>query len=858
MDDAAVLAWLERNPRSDRNHTLDHLDTCGSCLELVAELARTRDDHALRYILDDEIARGGMGRVIAATDRVLGRRVALKTVKTPLAELERRFAREMRITARLQHPGIVPIYDAGVLPSGEPFYAMRMMAGRTLDRAIAGATSLRERLALVPAVTAVANAIAYAHGHRVIHRDLKPQNVVLEPFGETVVIDWGVAKDLDSPDPEGSGPTVIDQLTIDGEIVGTLGYMAPEQLDGDPVDERADVYGLGGILYHVLTGVPPHKAAAGALRVEDIVAIEEHEPEVPAELAAIAKRALAADPAERYSSARELAADLERFQAGALVGAHRYSLRQLAWRWLSRHRAVVGVTAAAIAVLFALSLVGVERIVAERAIAEDARADAEQQRDAAEAVIDYMLHDLGKRLDALGKIELLSGVGGEIDTYYLRRAPRDRGDLVRRSSALGVLGDARLAGGDVGAALAAYRRSVEAALLAGEPDAQCRARQRAGEALLVRGDRAGAELELRVCEQIARDHLATAPRDASWNHHLAASLAELGAIARQRGYFDRARAMSEDAVRAAKLDTTPEGTRLWVKVMDDAGMLAFDRGDTVGAAAVYRDALARIRAAVEANPVDTDLRAMLVAITIQSGRVEQRRNDIDAAERQFGAARDLAQALVDRDPANKQWLHSLSSAQDYLGMLALEREHLDDALRYAKDSLATAERLAKLDPHNAQWARDVGTGQLRIAHVEHDMGHEDRARDAALVGVAMVEELAKSQPDNAEATRDLSVSLLLLGDIEIARKDLAAARTVLERSATLRRGQLVKQDAPRTRRELASILLVMSDLPMPAADHGRIIDELRELIAPLRALTKTDDDMRETVHEVDVELAKLK
>src|SRR5512139_3996100 len=152
------------------------------------------------YVTEREIARGGMGKIVAAEDRRLHRRVALKSLLDPAGEQITRFQREALITARLQHPGIVPVYEAGRWPSGAPFFAMKMVSGRPLDRVIGEARTLRDRLALLPRIAAAADAIAYAHNQRVIHRDLKPANVLIGDFGETVVIDWGLAKDLDASD----------------------------------------------------------------------------------------------------------------------------------------------------------------------------------------------------------------------------------------------------------------------------------------------------------------------------------------------------------------------------------------------------------------------------------------------------------------------------------------------------------------------------------------------------------------------------------------------------------------------------------------------------------------------------------
>jgi len=195
-----------------------HLAGCEACRELVAGLAQQqlhwvvgipedaladRDLLALAVVdpivfeMSEELARGGMGRVAKARDRRLGRDVAIKEVLS--ATLDARFAREVAITAQLQHPAIVPIYEAGRWPDGSAFYAMRLVSGGTLAAAIAKTETLEDRLALLPHVIALTDALAYAHANRIIHRDLKPGNVLVGEFGETVVIDWGLAKDLSMP-----------------------------------------------------------------------------------------------------------------------------------------------------------------------------------------------------------------------------------------------------------------------------------------------------------------------------------------------------------------------------------------------------------------------------------------------------------------------------------------------------------------------------------------------------------------------------------------------------------------------------------------------------------------------------------
>ncbi|HEX5060519.1 MAG TPA: serine/threonine-protein kinase, partial [Kofleriaceae bacterium] len=216
-----------------------------------------------RYTIGGEVGRGGLGRVLRARDEVLDRPVALKQLFASDDNSRRRFIREAMITARLQHPAIIPVYDAGRLADRSPFYAMKLVGGKPLDEAMRGTNTLAARLALMPTVLAVADAVAYAHSQRIIHRDLKPGNVLVGEFGETIVIDWGLAKDLSIDDHEAvdAGPyrAVASTHTVAGAVLGTPGYMAPEQAAGQEVDERADVYALGAILYHVVSGAIPHE-----------------------------------------------------------------------------------------------------------------------------------------------------------------------------------------------------------------------------------------------------------------------------------------------------------------------------------------------------------------------------------------------------------------------------------------------------------------------------------------------------------------------------------------------------------------------------------------------------------------------
>ena len=332
-------------------------------------LVGTRIRDPERYQIIGEHARGGLGCVTRAHDRELGRDVAIKELISRGNVSEVRFMREALITARLEHPGIVPVHEAGRWPDGTPFYAMKLVAGRPLRDLIAERATVEQRIGLLHHVIAVADAMAYAHGRNIIHRDLKPANVIVGDFGETVVIDWGLAKDLTASDDTvaGTAPTRHDReegLTTTGNVLGTPAYMAPEQQRGERVDQRADVFAIGAMLWELSAPerMPP---ADRMLRRRTLRGAG-----VDADLIAIIEKALEADPVQRYPHAGAVAADLKAFKAGARISARGYSLFALLDHWARRHRGPAISVAAAIAVALSGGALYVRNIAAERDRAE--------------------------------------------------------------------------------------------------------------------------------------------------------------------------------------------------------------------------------------------------------------------------------------------------------------------------------------------------------------------------------------------------------------------------------------------------------------------------------------------------------
>lgn len=317
------------------------------------------DSRRLPFELGGLLGRGGMGEVRSAHDPRLGRDVALKSVEPGDPIRAARLAREAALTARLEHPGIMPVYEAGRGEDGRPWYAMRLFTGQTLGEALAATASPAERLRLVRHVLDAALAVAYAHGQGIVHRDLKPANVLTGAFGETIVADWGLA-------------CAIDELKPGEPGVGTPGYMSPEQAAGGVVDARTDVYGLGAVLAEVLTGVPPGDDPRGEVRETR---------GIPAELVAIAERALMVKPDLRYPTASAFADDLLAWFEGRRVGAHEYSTAELLRRLVFRWRVPLGVAGIGLLAVGAAAGVGWNATKEERARAELSEAEAASARD---------------------------------------------------------------------------------------------------------------------------------------------------------------------------------------------------------------------------------------------------------------------------------------------------------------------------------------------------------------------------------------------------------------------------------------------------------------------------------------------
>ncbi len=585
---------LERAAIGDAQDLAPHLAVCAACREVFAAI--TADDPLLAevaalhppsgaaggeppagYEIVRELHRGGQGVVHEAIERRTGRRVAIKTLLAGAAASTRqraRLEREAELVASLRHPGIVALLAADVTPHGEPCLVMELVDGAPIRPANYAARPIGAALALFERIV---EAVAYAHGRGVIHRDLKPGNILVDGAGAPRLLDFGIAR---SVEPRRAAAA----LTLDGEFVGTLAYAAPEQLAGagDVADTRADVYALGVLLHEMLTGERPH--AAGVSIAEHVRRVTESPVRSPRrlrraiqrDLELVLLRMLARVPDERYQSAGDLLADLRRLRRGFPVEARPAGAAYVARRFARRHPLATSAALAAILTIAGFATVVTRlyfeadweaqrsRAVIAKWLEQLAAVDAETSASAVGSVpevLELMQHDL-EELDVLrpaerARLQLLFA-----DAWYGWR--RDAEGLRHARDALASVERSRVADPEL---VAAAEQAIGRGLWRTERFAEA----------LPHYERA-LTLRERALGPVHEDTVRTL-------HHLASTYRKLGR-------FDRAETLLERVVelREGLLDDHLEAAN----TLNELGNCLLDQGRPAEAAAAYRRGLAAI------------------------------------------------------------------------------------------------------------------------------------------------------------------------------------------------------------------------------------------------------------------------
>jgi serine/threonine-protein kinase len=765
-----------------------------------------------RYTLTRLHATGGIGRVWLARDPRLGRDVALKELRPERAgrpEAWARFLREAQITGQLEHPGIVPIYEVGQRPDDQaPFYTMRFVRGRTLAEAAAAyharlgrnearPSDLRE---LVVAFVGVCNAVAYAHSRGVLHRDLKPPNVVLGDFGEVIVLDWGLARltGQAGPDDNPAGPQVESgagvEATAEGRVLGTPGYMAPEQAEGRPdrLGPATDVYGLGAILYEILTGRPPF---TGTITLEILRRVA-HEPPapprslsagVPRPLEAVCLKALEKTPEQRYGTAKELATEVQQWLADEPVAAYREPLTVRAGRWVKHHRLLV--TSIAAAVLVAVAGLGVVLVLQARSNRELAAAnrqlseanEREQARfdlalDAVRAFHTGVSHDVLLKQPQFKDLRdrLLGEAAGFYRKVEAQTAGRDdarsRLALARAYFDLAYLTDLI---GSKEDALAAHERALAYRIRLADDDPADKGLQIAlagnytavGKSQVVTGKPAAAlasyEAGLAIRQRLADAEPAAAARqsDLAWSHNdIGNMLAQLGRPAEARAAFEKARAIY---VKLADAHPDVAEYRSDAAGCDhNIGVILKAAGDLPAALAAFESARAVQRALVDTQPPGEAQYQVYLANSEQTvGSTLLKMRMPAAALAAFERARAVRQKLVDAHPAVTAYQAALANIHGNIGILLLQMEKPGEALRELEAARALSQKVADASPGVPRIQNDLATGYTETAEVLRILRRTDEARASYERAIAIREGLVRAQPEVAMYRSHLAYSL---------------------------------------------------------------------------------------------------
>jgi serine/threonine protein kinase/tetratricopeptide (TPR) repeat protein len=802
------------------------------------------------YRLLERLGVGGMGEVYAAVDETLTRRVALKAIRPEhrlSADSKTRFLREAQILSQLDHPNICRVYDY-FEDSGRDWLVLELVEGQDL-RVAAPRLDRQARMSVAEQIAAV---LVVTHANGVVHRDLKPGNVMISRAGVVKVLDFGLARSVLLAPPAlavPTGPSALDALderppqpddldttrlaplvastpdealtqfqTRHGAITGTIGYMSPEQARGEPAMAASDMYAFGLLLQELFTGRRPYDDSLGYEMLLDHARKGE----------SLAVQGIAAD----------LASLIERLKsptASERPTAHETADR-LQWIRNKPKRRLRRLVVAALVAAAALGTVKYTIDLArERSVAVAAREDADRRRQQAETLIGFMLGDLRGKLQQAGRLELLEDVGREATTYFKSTPPSSLTgeELSRRSQALYQIGQIRQAEGKLKDAADAYRESLAVAeqVAARDPSnaewqlGLATAHFYVGEILREQGDLNGAMHEYTAYRDIAQRLSARDPANERWALEVSYGNGAVAAVQELQGDLQGARQQLESALSikealAAKKPDDLERRRAVANGHNRLGVVLDKLGEADAALKHYLDDLDVMRSLAQRRPKDMSIRRRLQVALSRVGVAYEDRGDLTAAVAQYRAWREEAAQYAGIDARNADWQRDMAVATSYLANALRLTGQLQTALSHYRDAIAVLAPIAQASPTNGQWQRDLAVAEVGFGRTLLDAGSVQEAIRAAETVERVLARLPASTHD-AEAARIAAEGTLLSAD--------AAARLGDRSRATQLREQVLAHLAPKLgvsdKRTLAVGARALLDLNR-AVEARRIVDWL--------------------------------
>jgi len=829
-----------------------------------------------------------MGVVYLALDTSLNRRIAFKMIRpwggssdpldetpsdTP-EETRARFLQEAWVTGGLEHPGIVPVYELGLTPSGTPYYTMRLVRGkRTLEDAITEAEAPEQRVALLEPFLKVCDAVAFAHARGVVHRDLKPANVAMGEYGEVVVLDWGLAKVKERPDlGDARWHERMRELKGDAKTlttaVGTPGYMPPEALLGGDLDERSDVYSLGAILYRILAGRLPHRFASYDEWARRLLGEDPPAPaDAPSGLQAICTKALSREKEDRFAEVAQLAAAVRSWQAESALEREVASLLQEA----------EGASGAAGKLEGGALLAQLDRVVAvcdriERirpghgkaaallASARDRRGAAIAQREAAArrrvvkraAIMGLALATAATIVVAV----LLEAKRREAETARANEATeRARAESERtRAEELAnfMLFDLRdglrpLGRLDLLAKVALRARDYYESL-PGRDLAPMTMRSRSvaivnvGDVLREQGALEEALGSYRRGLAITRGLAARFSAEVETERDCAVLLERIADVLEEQGDLEGAMGPAQEALAIARglarRDPSAAGpARIVAKSLDRVGSVLRKRGDLEGALESSEESLEIRRTVAAREPaVPGAARDLVVGLT-RHGDLQRAHGDIAGSLTTFGESLAIARRLLAEEPDDAIRRRDVSVALERIADVQRERGDFPGALASYRECLDNARRLVAQDPTNAGWRRDVSISLDRVGRLLEESGDVEGALDRFRESLEIARQLEALDPSNAERSREVALSLCAVAGALETQGEFDAALGCAREGLDLARA-LAARDASsaQSRGDLALCLETVGGILRARGDCSGALACLRESLEDNRAV----------------------